>query len=130
MIRVPNLFGSSKSTRFEIRCPDGAGNIYLQLAVLLQAGLEGVANLKENDLPPPANMNVFELCEEEKLEIGIENLPGYLSEALDYFGRSEFMKKALGIAAFNSFLDVKKKESDLYRQQVSPWELDRYMNRL
>ncbi len=130
LIRIPNFFGSANSTRFEIRCPDGAGNIYLQLATLLQAGLEGIASLKDSDLPPPANMNVFELSEEEKKEKGIENLPGYLSEALEHFERSEFMKRVLGKSAFMSFLDAKKKESDLYRQQVSPWELDRYINRL
>jgi glutamine synthetase len=130
LIRVPNFFGSEKAARFEIRCPDGAGNIYLQLACLIQAGLDGIENLKAEDLPKPALMNVFKLSEEEKKAKGIENLPGYLSESLEHFKESEFMKKVLGEAAFDAYYDVKKKESNLYRQQVSNWELDRYIGRL
>lgn len=43
LIRVPKISKGteSKSTRFEIRCPDPSASPYLTFAVLLKAGLEG-----------------------------------------------------------------------------------------
>ena len=39
LIRVPNFGGRKGAARCEIRCPDPAGNPYLQFAVLLATGL-------------------------------------------------------------------------------------------
>ncbi|ETJ29211.1 Glutamine synthetase, partial [human gut metagenome] len=42
LIRVPASRGAG--TRVELRCPDPSANPYLVLAVLLQAGLDGIKN--------------------------------------------------------------------------------------
>lgn len=57
MIRVPNSHG--KSIRSEVRSVDPAANPYLALAVLLQAGLDGIENKLE--VPKPKNKNMYEL---------------------------------------------------------------------
>ena len=53
LIRVPNFFRKPKSARCEIRSPDPAGNIYLQLAVLMAAGYDGVK--QQLQAPDPWN---------------------------------------------------------------------------
>ena len=123
-IRVPNFQNSANAARMEIRSPDGSGNLYLQLAVLLTAGLKGITD-KMNP-PAPVDINVFQTSQEELDRMGIENLPGSMGEALWFMKQSEFMEEALGKAAFNAFLDAKIKEDRLYSAQVSPWELARY----
>lgn len=128
LIRVPNFGGRKNAARFEIRCPDPAGNPYLQLAVLCYAALDGVK--KKIDPGPPTELNVYAMSYEERKARGIISLPESLKEALDEMERSEFMKEALGEEAFNNFLSVKRKEWDLYRMQVTTWEVERYMRKL
>ena len=56
LIRVPYFAKKSKAARCEIRCPDPAGNPYLQIAVLLHAGLEGIKN---NIIPEFARRSII-----------------------------------------------------------------------
>ena len=127
-IRVPNFFNKSKAARCEIRSPDGSGNLYLQLAVLIASGLEGI----ENKMTPPApiDLNLFHLSETELKENGVESLPGYFHVALDEMKKSKFVKEVLGDAAYNSFLDSKIAENKLEAAQVSQWSLARYANKI
>ena len=56
LIRIPRVSG--KSTRVELRSPDGAANPYLALAVCLAAGMEGIKN---KILPPESvDENIYE----------------------------------------------------------------------
>jgi glutamine synthetase len=128
LIRVPNFSGKPSAARVEIRCPDPAGNPYLQLAVLLQSGLEGIR--KKMKPPEPTDANVYEMSYEERKKRGIVSLPETFGEALNEFENSEFVKKALGEWAFKNFLLVKRKEWDEYRSSISKWEIDRYLYRL
>ena len=41
MVRIPHAL-STKATRMELRCPDATGNVYLQFATLIFAGLDGI----------------------------------------------------------------------------------------
>ena len=128
LIRVPNFGGRSSAARCEIRCPDPAGNPYLQFALLCLSGLDGIK--KKIDPPEPTEMNVYKMSYEERKERGIISLPESLSEALDEVEQSEFMKYALGEEAFSAFLKEKRKEWDLYRTQVTSWEFERYIRKL
>jgi len=128
LIRVPNFSGRSGAARCEIRCPDPAGNPYLQFAVLCLSGLDGIR--KKIDPPKPTEVNVYHMSYEERNQRGIVSLPESLSEALGETEKSEFMRRALGEEAFAAFLKEKHKEWDLYRTQVSSWEFDRYMRKL
>lgn len=128
LIRVPNFGGRKNAARFEIRCPDPAGNPYLQFAVLCMAALDGIK--KKIDPGPPTELNVYELSYEERKKRGIVTLPESLKEALDEMENSEFMRDALGEVAFENFLSVKRKEWELYRMQVTDWEIERYIRKL
>lgn len=128
LIRVPNFGKRPNAARMEIRCPDPAGNPYLQFAVLCLSGLDGI---KRNLNPPePTELNVYKLSYEERKQRGIISLPESLSEALLEIENSEFMKAALGQEVWENYLKEKHREWDLYRTQVTPWEIERYMRKL
>lgn len=128
LIRVPNFGGRKSAARFEIRCPDPAGNPYLQFAVLCMAALDGIK--KKIDPGPPTELNVYKMSYEERKAKGIVSLPESLKEALDEMENSEFMRDVLGETAFENFISVKRKEWDLYRMQVTNWEIERYIRKL
>ena len=128
LIRVPNFGGRKNAARMEIRCPDGAGNPYLQFAVLLATGLDGIKN--KIDPGDPVELNVYHMSYEERKERNIVSLPESLKEALDEMETSELVKETLGETAFENFLKEKRREWDLYRTQVTEWEVNRYIKRL
>ena len=126
LIRIPQYEpGKEYATRLEYRSPDPACNPYLVFAVMLAAGLEGIE--KGYKLPAPVEENVFEMAEDERQRRGIETLPGSLFEAILIIEDSELVRKALGDHLFNSFIKNKKIEWDLYRTQVTDYELKRYL---
>ena len=57
---------------------------------------------------------------------GIRSLPSNLHEALHHAKKSEFLRELLGESTVENYLELKYKEFDSYRVQVSQWELDRY----
>ena len=82
LVRVPLYHpGSERATRMELRCPDPACNPYLTFAALLQAGLEGIEHGYE--LPEPMERNLYHISPEERLRLGIEQLPETLGDAIE-----------------------------------------------
>ncbi len=126
LIRIPD--GREDSTRVELRSPDPAANPYLALAVCLAAGLDGIK--KKMSPPIGVDKNIFSMREQDRLAMGIRNLPGSLGEALDEFEKSEFMKEVLGSHAYHTYIKAKRAEWTQYRTQVSEWEIDQYLNRI
>ncbi|MDX6514631.1 MAG: glutamine synthetase [Gaiellaceae bacterium] len=126
LIRIP-LYkpGAEQATRAEIRCPDPACNPYLTFACLLQAGLEGIE--KSYQLPAPMETNLYHLTPKEREERGIVSLPETLGEAVDALTHSKLMQKALGPHIFDRYVDLKRREWDEYRVQLTQWEMDRYL---
>ena len=127
LIRIP-LYkpGSEQATRAEIRCPDPACNPYLTFAALLHAGLEGIDQGYE--LPEPMETNLYHLTPEQRRERGIVSLPETLGEAIDELAGSELARKALGPHIFDRYVELKRKEWDEYRVQLTKWEIDRYLS--
>jgi glutamine synthetase len=74
--------------------------------------------------------NLYELSDDERRAAGIASLPGSLGEALDEMERSELVREALGEHVFEWFLRNKRAEWNAYRNQVTPFELDRYLRTL
>jgi glutamine synthetase len=126
LIRIP-LYkpGSEQATRAELRCPDPACNPYLTFACLLHAGLEGIEQGYE--LPEPMETNLYHLTAEQRQERGIVSLPETLGEAIDELSRSELVKKALGPHIFSRYIELKRKEWDEYRVQLTEWEMKKYL---
>ncbi len=126
LVRVPMYKpGKEKATRIELRCPDPACNPYLAFAVMLAAGLKGVE--KGYKLEAPVEEDIFEMSEKERIEHGIESLPGSLSEAIALTEKSELVKETLGDHIFQKFIENKKIEWDQYRVHVSHYELEKYL---
>jgi len=125
MIRVPAIApGSDKSMRCELRCPDPSANPYLAFSLMLGAGMKGI---QENlELGDPQEDNLYHLTEMERVQRGIQSLPPNLRQALDFTAESEFVREILGESLVENFLDLKYREFDDYRHQVTPWELDHY----
>ncbi len=123
MIRIPASRGLS--TRIEARNPDPAANPYLALAVMLKAGLDGIAS--KMALPAPVDRNIYIMSDEEREDSGIPSLPSSLKEALDEMLRDEVICEALGDHALAHFVELKEIEWDMYRTQIHQWERDQYM---
>ena len=126
MVRIPNFQpGKEKATRIELRCPDPAGNPYLQFAVMIAAGLEGIE--KGYMLSSPVNQNIYDMSSEEMEKLNIGSLPGNLGEAIELTAKSELVKKALGEHIFKRFVEIKRREWDEYRMQVTDYEIKKLL---
>lgn len=125
LIRVPQYQpGREYATRVEVRCPDPSGNPYLQLAVMLTAGLKGIE--EECEIPPPMELNLYELSDDERKKKGIDALPASLEEAIKYTENSDLVRETLGPHCFHRFITLKKIECAEYNRQVTDYEIRKY----
>jgi glutamine synthetase len=126
LVRVPMYKpGKEGAARIELRSPDPACNPYLAFAVMLAAGLKGIED--QEDLPPEASNNIYEMAEEERREAGIESLPEDLSEAIRAAEGSELLHETLGTHVLEYLVRNKREEWDAYKAYVTPYELERYL---
>ncbi len=124
LIRVPQWF-KPESARIELRSPDPTSNPYLTFAVMLAAGLEGIKN---NYSPPePTEENVYQFDEESRRERNIDLLPTSLSEALRAMKESPLLKEVLGDYLFEKYIDIKTREWQEFKLQVTTWEIEKYL---
>jgi glutamine synthetase len=126
LIRVPMYKpGKEKATRIELRSPDPACNPYLAFACMLHAGLKGIE--MKYPLPEPVEKDVYHMSPAERAELGIEELPGSLKEAIEYAKKSEILKEALGEHIYNQLISEKEAEWDDYRIRVTEYEIQKYL---
>jgi len=127
LIRVPEYkLGKEKATRIEFRSPDPTCNPYLAFSVMLAAGLKGIE--EKYELPEPVEESVYDMTEAERETRGIKTLPASLADAIALTEKSELVRKALNNHVFNNFIANKKVESELFRVQVTDWEIKRYLS--
>jgi glutamine synthetase len=121
LVRIPASRG--QGTRIELRSPDPTCNPYLEMALCLAAGLDGI---KRGLVPQNAHdENIYALSKKEKKKI--EHLPTSLKEAVKEAQADTFIHEVLGDHIFDNYIAGKKAEWNEYRRQVSQWEIDRYM---
>ncbi len=123
LVRIPAGEGMRK--RMELRCPDPAGNPYLQFATILGMGLDGIK--KGLEPPEPVEKDIFHMTAEERKKIGVYAMPESLGEALHHMRESKLMREILGDHVYENFLTVKQKEWDAFRSHVMEWEVKRYL---
>ena len=123
IMRIPSSRGASP--RLELRSLDSAMNPYLALAACLAAGLDGIKNHIE--LPEPVVQNIYAMDEETIKERGIDHLPETLGEAIDEFEEDVFLRNVLGNHIFYKYLEAKKEEWNVFRSQVTDWEIGEYL---
>ncbi len=123
MLRIP------EAGRVEDRTVDGSCNPYLAATVILAAGLDGI----ENDLDPgdPTDANMYETSAEEREKMGIETLPENLLDATRELEGDDVLRKALGSVGEEDYVDYfvrcKRREWQTAHEQITQWELDRYL---
>ena len=123
MLRIPARRGSG--TRVEHRLPDPSANPYLALAVMLAAGLAGIAT--QADAREPVDTNIFEMSHREKRRLRIDDLPRDLNEACNELEKDDVIRDALGEHIFEHFLAAKRAEWAEYSSAIHPWEVERYL---
>ncbi len=126
LIRLPGS-RNPEGKRLEYRSPDPSCNPYLALAVMIQAGLDGIK--KDLEAPDPVRENIYELTENKLNEYGIETLPENLGEAINVLEKDEVIMEALGSHVSGKFIEAKRTEWNEYQAYVSDWEIDRYLER-
>jgi glutamine synthetase len=123
LIRVPADRGDG--TRCENRLPDPSANPYLALAVQLAAGLDGVT--EHLDPGDPINKNIARMSYRERRRYRIDELPRDLHEALDYLEKDRVIRDALGEHIYERYVDAKREEWHDFIEQVTEWEVGRYL---
>lgn len=125
LIRVPATRGLG--TRIELRNPDSACNPYLEMAVLLAAGLNGIKN---DWMPPEAvSANIYDFNSEEREAAGIDSLPSNLNDAVQEMKADPFIREVLGDHVFSKYVEAKEKEWYEFSTAVTEWELEQYLNK-
>lgn len=123
LVRVPASRGVS--TRLELRSVDPSANPYLTMAVLLEAGLDGI---RKGILPPAeVNRNIYVMDEQEREAAEITDLPSTLHNAMKELRRDNVIQEALGDHIYTNFMEAKRLEWHAFRQQVSEWEREQYL---
>lgn len=127
LIRVPKWFRQrQESARIELRCPDPTCNPYLAFAVMLKAGLDGVKN--NLTPPPPVEENVYQLDRESLASKKVDVLPTSLWEALNELKKSKLIQEVLGGHLLERYTTIKTREWDEFKTQVTPWEINKYLD--
>ncbi len=123
MLRIP------APGRIEDRTVDGSCNPYLAATAMIGAGLDGI----EKGLDPgdPNSANLYTLSDKELAAAGIELLPANLLDATRELERCEALRAALGKTADGDYVDyfvkIKRREVQAAHEQITPWELQRYL---
>lgn len=125
LIRIPSDRGMG--TRVELRSADPSANPYLAIAAVLEAGLDGL----RNELPAihEVDENIYQMTSKERVEKDVRNLPDTLHNALKSLTKDEVVKGSMSDHIYHSFMEAKTREYDAYRQHVSDWERQRYMEK-
>jgi glutamine synthetase len=123
MLRIP------APGRVEDRTVDGSCNPYLAATVLLAAGLDGIE--RELECPAPNSLNLYESTAAQRAQLGIDTLPENLLDATRELERDDVIRKALGATRDGDYVDYfvacKRREVQAAHEQVTPWELNRYL---
>lgn len=120
-IRVPAEGGDA--TRLELRTADGTANVYLAVAALLIAGVDGIA--RGLSLPEPVTGNPYDLGDER---LG-PPLPASLDEALAALDADRVLGEGLGEELCDTFIAIKRYELARWHTElarVTEWERREY----
>ncbi len=124
MLRIPG------PGRIEDRTVDGSCNPYLAATALLAAGLDGIER-RIDPGEPTSGMNLHELSVDERAGMGIDMLPGNLLDATRELERDDVLREALGMGRHEAYIDyfvqIKRQEFQEAHEQITPWEIDRYL---
>ena len=123
MLRVP------APGRVEDRTVDGSCNPYLAATAMLAAGLDGIE--RGLDAGDPNGANLYKMSVADREAAGIETLPANLLDATRELEENEPLRKAFGKTRdgdyIDYFIECKRREVQAAHEQITQWELDRYL---
>jgi len=123
MLRIPD------AGRIEDRTVDGSCNPYLAATAMLSAGLDGI----ERGLDPgdPNSANLYTMSVADREAAGIELLPENLLDATRELEKNNVLRAAFGKTRDGDYLDYyvkcKRREVQAAHEQITQWELERYL---
>ena len=120
LLRIPTE--RNNQIKLELRSPDSATNPYLCIAMLIYSILDGLENSME--LEDAINENMY-----SGKNYNIKKLPDTLSEAIDEFENSNFVKEKLGAQIFDEYIEAKKIEWNEFNNAITDWEIKKYLER-
>ena len=126
-LRVASPFKGheAESTNVELKSSDSSANPYISLGGVMAAGLDGIERgLK---LPPPVNVDPYNLSDKDRAAIGIDRLPTSLKEAITNLKRDEILLKALGERLATSYIAVKELDIDAFAAADEAFEFRQHI---
>jgi len=131
-VRIPKYANQPDSARMEFRPPDATCNVYLALAAMLMAGLDGI----QNKIDPtaagfgPIDQNVFAWTDDQRSRI--KSLPSSLDEALQALENDHEFLKTGGVFTdelIDMWIEYKRtQESFAIRNRPHPYEMCLYFD--
>lgn len=119
----PNVTGGAS---LEFRAADPSANPYLLFAGLLVTGADGLRNTTELQ---PAMEEEFATFDPAALDsTRLEPLPRDLDDAISALVADDALVDAIDPQLLSRFADGRRAEAADYRMQVTPWELDAYLD--
>ena len=128
-IRIMKYATEPMEKRIEFRPPDGTCNIYLAMAAMLMAGIDGI----KRKIDPtkagfgPFDVNLFTMPEEQRETIA--SLPTSLDAALDALEADHGFLLAGDVFTpdlIATWIKVKRAEADQLRRRPHPYEMELY----
>jgi glutamine synthetase len=126
-LRVASPFKGheAESTNVELKSSDSSANPYISLGGVMAAGLDGIE--RKLKLPPPVNVDPYNLSDQERQAIGIDRLPQSLKEAITNLKRDEILLKALGDRLATSYIAVKELDIDAFAAADDAFEFRQHI---
>ena len=131
-VRIPKYANQPDSTRVEFRPPDATCNVYLALAAMLMAGLDGICNKIDPTSAGfgPIDQNVFAWTDEQRSRI--KPLPSSLNEALHALETDHAFLTSGGVFTeemLDQWVDFKRQqEYYAVRNRPHPYEMNLYFD--
>ena len=117
-VRIIN--DSPEATRIEYRVPSADTNPHATMAMCLAAGLWGIEH--EIEPPPALQGSVYSVSPAPD-----QRFPRDLIEAAQRFEASAAARSLFGAAFVDHMVEASRFEAADYLRQVTPWELQRYL---
>ncbi|MFO7577725.1 MAG: glutamine synthetase family protein [Pelovirga sp.] len=126
MVRIPHA-AKPQAMRMELRCPDATGNVYLQFAVLIFAGLDGIRT-KADAGPADVGSAYKQPTSERPRVLDRRFLPRDFFPALMEAENSAFMPDVLGEQLFDNYMRIKMTEWEDHRTTITDLEHRKYLH--
>ena len=110
-----------EGSHYEIRCADGLANMYLSLAAIISAGMQGIED-DEVVSTKDCQQDPASLSEKDRMGLGIcRKLPSSIGEALKCMHEDEELPHLLDREMVELYIAVKGAEND-FLESIPPWE--------